>query len=1311
MRRIFNTILLLFTIGLSQAANYPVIRVMDTASGLTTNSISAILEDSRALVWVGSDDGLALYDGVSLKLFRSSRENLSQLSSRIRSLAEDSRGNIWIGTDRGVVLYDYLGDRFTLLDGAEQMVVIACKESADGMVVLSEQGAIRCYSLSGEYRASYPLPGSSSSDILALEDGTFLVVHDGAMLHFDLAAASLRPVPLSGVKPVYSLADFGDGQILASNAGVGYVMLSYRDGVVMSQSRVMHNNIRSREVLPSGDGGAWLGSQRDGFSYLADVYDDVPLVEINPKLRVKALAPGRAGRLWVASQDDGLICYSQRESPFYGVEVDGRSDFRGWTMAPLDGDNVLARVEGVHVKINTSTGESERVRLPVVDGRATVFSCDGDGVVWFAAINYGGVDIYKYKEGKLEEVAVDGMLPYLVPRRMVHDRAGYLWLAFDGELYRLRRDSGQMQRIPLPLLDEAGLKISNLYADPQQPLVWVATTAHGLYGVSTEDEIDSIQLHYYHVDGQSGSLPNNAVKDVVRAHNGTLWVACEQGALSAQRPDGSFKSHSTGLSYSALRSITCDAQDNIWISSGSSLSRFDPESERFVKFSIADGLPFDSFTHNALALESGRLVMLGARGALYFDPRQVIIDDELPPLEFGDFHLFNRPISPGEQVDGQVLYSRRLQDGDTISLRYNQNLFSIDLLPLHYGSNLSYRLRYQILPFAPQWIEVESSPAKVSFSGLPHGEYKLRAMVSSRGGEWSEARELNIIIRPPFWSTTWAYMLYVLVAALLIVATLKLMLHLQRLRHSYQIEALERESVSERLRYLFNVAHELKTPISLIQAPVSALMESFAHDEEVCEKLERVVWQSRKMSQMIELVQSVQLNDMGLMRAMPSCFEFGAFADIMLKDFQSTASYEHKHLFMQRTRGELFVYADRGMLEWVINNLLNNAFKYSTEGASVTMAWSVEGGSVKIEILDTGFGISAEDLPYIFDLFYRGGEQGGDRPAGTGIGLSLTKRLVELHGGEISVESELGKGSCFRVVLPILATEAQIAEAEGDEELAGGLLLDGAESDMPEGSDFNEAMIYLVEDDGQMREALVEILSRYYRVRSFPSAKACEEQMLVEWPDLILSDVMMNGAEDGLTLCRGVKSNITTSHIPVILLTACSTLDDRIRGLEYGADQYITKPFYPKMVVVSIETMLHSRELLRERFSLGVPTTNSVARGGKSDDEFLGKLYELMNANLNNEAIDINNFARELGVNRSLFFRRVKGLTDKTPFELLKEYRLTKAAELLDRREMSVEEVYTSTGFKSRTHFSRLFKDRYGISPGKYAQTPIKEEV
>lgn len=1341
MKKLLYTIFaLLFSVAL-YARNYQPIEILSINRGLSHNGVTSMIEDSRGYLWVGTFDGLNLYNGESVVIFKSNMDTTLMYGNRVRSLCEDKYGRIWIGTDDGVNMFDYAHNKFLPLsfslfdDMPRQNLTIKqiVKLHDNKMLCLDIDGRTLLFSAEGELLRVDDFERGVYQDIYLLDKHYALILSNRGVLMYDVRTGKSERLDLGNFVSAFSICKVSNNRLLMSGV-TGLRLVHYNvkgDSYKFKlDDKIYCKNLQVRALATDYYGGIWIGTLQDGVVHVKgiDDWDEEPLY-VSDDYRISSFLPVGNDRLWVGTFDFGLMRFSQVEHPFERKEINGDTHFRKNDMTRLDESTVLFVTKDFRNEFYDIKTDSIIQLMPEGWDIYNVRVCESKkfGYLMVTNLSKAGsfnsrkMRIFSLRDRKEKELLIPrkyNILPNENPKEIKEDMYGNLWLAYLGGIYRMMIDENgeitELQKMNLPSLDDREMFVKTIFLDAVEQAIWFGTATQGIYriGALYEDNQENLIInHYQNIEGDSKSLSSNFISVITRSPSGDLWVGTEQGGIclvgKTTNENITFTAFTErdGLVNNVVKAIQFDKKGNLWISSNTGISNYNPTQNKFINYGVNSGLPLENFIRGSVDLGAGHFFFLASDGCLYMDANKVDPEDRLPRLQFGDFSLFNEVIKPNQLVEGKPIYTKLLESGDTLNLKYNQNVISFNIDLLQFANKDNQYIRYRLYPIHDKWIIQKAKDNTIYFNGLTHGKYRLAVSASNHSGNWTATERVFINIAPPFWKTTFAYILYGIIFVLSIYFIIRFFVRMQSLKYTLKLESIEKERMGEKQRYFADIAHEIKTPLSLIVAPVTSLLDKFAYDKETKNKLIRVLYQSRKMSQLIEVAQGIQLNDMGLLAPKFTVFQFNKFMDKLIGEFVDLAEYDKKSIRIEKSEDIVNVFADRGMLEKIFNNILNNAIKYTQKGDKIKIDWSIENNHVSVKVSDSGMGIAPVDLPKIFERFYRREDIDKSMPAGLGIGLSFTKFLVELHKGTIGAESVLGEGSCFTVNLPIITNQEideNSAQSEAEEEIILDDFVDLAGVEISE--ETKESLVFIVEDNGELRDMLENILGRYYRTRSFSDGADCAEAIKTEWPDIIVSDVMMPKM-NGYDLCSLVKSDMLTSHIPVILLSACTTLEDRLRGKECGADLYILKPFYSKYIVTSIETILRNRVKLRERFQIGIPITFGEKGQDTQDNKFLDKLYQLMDENLCNEEVEINNFARELGVNRSLFYKKVKMLTDKTPFDLLKEYRLTKAAQLLETQDLLVEDVYVMTGFKSRNHFSKLFKERFGVPPGRYSRS------
>lgn len=1339
------------------------------SDGLAHNGVTSILEDSNGYLWFGTYDGLSRYDGYEIKIYKNTIDQNLLVSNRVRTLSEDRKGNLWIGTDEGISIYNTSKEEFIGIysnqmfnQGIRGPIVrdiLICNEE-DVIIASTEGDGILIFDKNNTFSKQF-IPSStiSSEEVLffgceRIDDSNFLFVSSAGLLHFNLKSEKFTPLVKDDITECNSITRI-DAKTLLITCSFGISVVKYKQINGAYKFKQLHSYLKTHKFNSSSIdkfGNVWLGALTAGIVHIENVdnlknntaFKENVFSISTGVLRGSCIESSLTSGCWFGSFNEGLFRFDLDENPFkkyntqMGYDLDLKSNLvTHFSSYDKDRVFVTANLGGIAL-FNLATENFEPLPFDVTEKVRLKMSSvyvDPDKNIWIK-IN-GKTGLYRVLAGtrKVKKVVDDVFSEEIALRSYSIDRKDNLWIGTNDNVYQLSLDrKGNIVKL-ISLNDHEYFKNDQLklvryvYVDPLYDFVWVGADSDGLFRIDVGEsgKLQDLKIDQYRSDKEDiFSISSNFVTSIVRLPNQELWIGTEGGGIckvlkSNEKPEFISYTEKQGLSNNVVKSVLYDEEYNLWVATNIGLNKFDTKDFRFRKFSTIDGLPFEDFWFAAHKQDNGIIMLSGLDGFCYFNSEELPDREELPIFEFGDFKLFNKTIFPGDTISDRVLLDRRLNEQEEIFLEYDENVFSIELKSLHFSTPDNHFLKYQLLPINDEWVEVPSDQRHVYYSGLRPGEYTLNVMASNSLKNWTEPRTLKIIIHPPLWETPQAYLSYIVLLGLVIYLILFFVLRFQNLNHKLQIEKLEKDNVKEvnaaKLRFFSNISHEIKTPITLIKGPVELLLDRFNSNADVKEKLQLVQRQSKKISQLVDQVHDFQRSDANRLKLNYSSFCFNDFIKELCLDFEFIANNHNKNLNVKNPDSKIYVSADRDKLEKIINNLLNNAFKFTKADDTITIEYSIDGKELELKVSDTGRGISKEDLPFIFERFYQSKQKYGAYTGGSGIGLAFSKRLVEMHYGFVDAESELEKGTCIKVSLPIVdefivenqeEREEEILLAEKEMNPDVSVVKSVSKEDIKLEGDFAGASVFLAEDNDDMRSFVSGILSKFFKVRAFVNGQECLKAMEEEWPDIVISDILMPEL-NGLELCRHIKSDIKTSHIPVILLTACATIDDQIKGIKEGADSYIKKPFDIQHLVTRTEYLLSNRKQLRERFQIDLPLTLEKNKDKGSDSIFLEKLYRLMADNLDNQDLDLNTFAKELYLNRTHFYQKVKALTNQTPFELLKMYRLKKAAEFLVQQQLSVNEVYMMTGFKSRTHFSKLFKEKYNVTPGKYAAESIKK--
>jgi len=849
-------------------------------------------------------------------------------------------------------------------------------------------------------------------------------------------------------------------------------------------------------------------------------------------------------------------------------------------------------------------------------------------------------------------------------------------------------------------------------------------------------------VHYKAEPGDSFGLNVNRVDDLFKAHTGTIWLGTFGGGLNKLERK---KNESTGeiterffhyttkdgLPTDAVSSIIEDKNGNLWIGSENGLSKFNPTTEIFKNYDKSDGLSTLDITGKFYYSPWGEIFIASNDGVLAFYPDSIIDNPIIPLVVITDFRLFNKPVQVGESSP----LTKSITTTKEIELPFNKNTFSFEFAALNFMDTDKNRYKYMLEGSDDDWVYA-GTRRFVEYHGLNPGTYTFRVSGSNNDGVWNEeGASIKVIIHPPWWRTMYAYTGYLIFIFILIYGYVRL--RTQQLKkdkiklekkvkertqkieeHEKKIEELGRIKT----RFFTNVSHEFRTPLTLIQGPVDELMENERLSIKVHKKLEMVRRNARRLLALVNQLLDVSKVESGKMKLVLREGDIFETLRIIAGSFSSLAEANGIIYNRHIPNIEKHTWYDAEMVEKIVVNLLSNAFKFSSEAGEVNFkAELVEGennGSSEIlefSVSDQGPGIPANSQDKIFNRFYQEENSGKKMSAGTGIGLSLTRDLVDLNHGEISVESEPDKGSTFTVKFPLgkdhlKESEYVFSEKEKEQIYMKPEIVNGSQetvmSDIEEavpGKQIEKPIILIVEDNRDIRIHIRGNFEKEYSVMEAIDGSAGLKKAIDTLPDLIITDLMMPKM-DGMELCQQIKNDERTSHIPVIILTAKSTLGDKLEGYETGADDYIAKPFQMKELMARVHNLIEQRRKLRERFSREVTLEPRDITVNSYDEEFLKRAIDTVENHMSDEDFDINIFQKELNMSHSTLYRKLYSLTNLSPTGFVRSVRIKRAAQLIKQHYGNIAKISYEVGFNNPSYFSKCFKEVIGISPAEYSK-------
>lgn len=880
--------------------------------------------------------------------------------------------------------------------------------------------------------------------------------------------------------------------------------------------------------------------------------------------------------------------------------------------------------------------------------------------------------------------------------------------------------------------------ISDIKEDNEQNL-WIGTA----YGLDVIDANTKQFTHYY----VSSGLNSNNIISICTDASGRLWVGTREGLNLFNKTTHTFRHFSIedGLPDNSVLNILDDNKGNLWISTPNGVSKITivagskPNEVKIncKNYDESDGLQGTEFNENAaLKTRKGELLFGGANGFNFFQPENIIAGKEIPGLVFTDFQLFNNSVAAGEKRDGKIILHQSITRSKSVTLNYNQNVIAIEFAAVDFSNTDKNKYAYTLEGFDKDWLVTDDKMRKAVYTNLDPGNYTFKVKSLKDDGSWNENTiELHIRILPPFWKSPLAYFLYVAIIVLILYIGRRRIIRKTREKFAIEQERQEALRMHEldlmKIKFFTNVSHEFRTPLSLILAPVENMLTQKT-DTVFASQLKMVHRNARRLLNLVNQLLDFRKMEEKELKLHPRQGDIIGYISDVVHFFSDVADKKNISFSFNSNTDCLFTYFDHDKIERILFNLLSNAFKFTPENGHVGVEiTSTEVNKstglfyLTINVQDTGIGIETDKQGKIFERFFQNDIPGSIVNQGSGIGLAITKEFIKLHGGSIRVESEPGKGSCFIISLSVIATENPFAVINnGSKEHSPQLITASTLSDTIEENEFEiagqdcngqpqqvktakqnnkKSSLLLVEDNEDFRFYLKDNLKEYFNIIEAGDGKQGWQKALAAHPDLIVSDISMPEM-NGIDLCLKLKNDKRTTHIPVILLTAIAGEEQQLKGLETGANDYMTKPFNFEILLSKIKNQLAQQKQLKKTYQKQVEVKLSDVVIESADEKFMQQALALVEKNISEADFSVEDMSREMFISRVALYKKLLALSGKTPIEFIRQIRLKRSVQLLEKSKMTVAEVAYEVGFNNPKYFSKYFKAEYGKLPSVYME-------
>lgn len=1339
MRKVLLLCILLLPIFL--LAQPYTVKQLGIEKGLSNNYVVSITQDKQGFLWFATEEGLNKFDGTRFITYLKNEDAKKQgiTGNELNCLLDDPEDSIlWIGTQRaGLNAYDYVNNTFTFYkhreDDTESLItddVTKIVPAPDGNLWIATywRGIDYFDKKTGKFvhYNTETVPGLVSDNIWSVTDGgdgklyighvhhglSILSVKDKKVKNFMHHPDDPASLPGNGVTCIYR--DLSGNIWVGTDKGLALFNPEEENFIHFRNSG--ENSSHTIYDIRQFDGNKlWIATEFGGiaildltqrmflspdqvrFQYIKEGDDEYSLSNST----VRCLFQDSFKNVWAGVWGGGINFLSHASSYFnvynYSpVQSSGSSlnnktassvcvdkDGKLWIGTDGGGINVFDKDKRIAV-YRKETGELSSNSIQVA-------LCDSEGNLWFGSF-MGGVDFYDVKKKSFRQIFPQDIAGEDV--RSLYEDGQYVWIGTSNGVYKVHlHDKSLAGHYTLDNnLVRCTLK------DTQNQL-WIGTFGGGLGVYDNNFQC----IHHFNV---TSHFPSNTINAIYMDKRKRLWIGTGEGLVcfpSSDRWDYQVYRREEGLANAHIRAITEDSHGNIWVSTNKGISCLLINKETFYNYDHWDNVPMGSFMSGSVSADKdGNLYFGSINGLCRFNPELVLEKRNSPAAIITEMRIFGplRDTGTNEKVmalDGQP----------EVQLNYMQNNFSVTFNIQNYALANQVEYAYMLKGLENSWYTV-TDPNNVTFRNIPPGNYRFLVKTRIRNQEWSdEVASLDIRIDPPVWLTWWAKLFYIVAGVAILYFILLAYKKKLDVESLYELEKKnheqEQELNNERLRFYTNITHELRTPLTLILGPLEDMQKNNSLSHKDAQKISVIHQSAIRLLNLINQIlefRKTETQNKKLCVSRDNLASFVHETGLKYKELNRKPGIEFR---LEIEKEDMPLYFDKEVVTIILDNLISNAIKYTDKGTITLGLSNVARDSMnytEISVSDTGYGIAPEALPHVFDRYYQEGSE--HQASGTGIGLALVKNLVTLHEGEISVDSSLNVGSTFRFSLLTDNTYPHVLHTDPLEKTVGEK---GGKEENMEHIQSGKRILLVVEDNRDICDYIVESFSDDFEVRTAADGEQGLEQALGCIPDIIVSDIMMP-VMSGIVMCRKLKEDVRTSHIPVILLTAKDSLQDKEEGYQVGADSYLTKPFSATLLHSRIHNLLESRRLLAERFNADSAISDkrtAVAESmNKLDNEFLEKINKLIEDRLSSEKIDIGYLADNLCMSNSTLYRKMKALTGLSTNEYIRKIKMQYAERLLLEGKYNISEVAFKVGINSTVYFRQCFKEEFGMAPSDY---------
>ncbi|AJR04545.1 two-component regulator propeller domain-containing protein [Siansivirga zeaxanthinifaciens] len=1313
-----------------------------TLDGLSQNSVINLHQDDLGQIWIATRDGLNKYDGTEFTVFRHQKDNPSSISNNdVTCIKQGSDGFIWVGTTKGLNRYNPKNNTFktfysNVYSLAHNTIWAITELSNKELWIGTPFGLSIYYKDTDSFKSGF-LTNSVHTIFETTNGSVYIGTRDGLKQLVSKENNSYQFKTIKGTEGLFvqDIIESPNGSLLFGTKTKSVLEYNIKNETLVpyfTEATLKDKNRNVRQLLLDEKGKLWIGTYNglqiaDESKKLITLHHDINDSESISDNFIKTLLKDQKGSIWVGTYQDGINIWDESNINFINItQKPGNTglNYKAVSSIVKHKKQLFFGTEGGGISIwNTNTKTFEHITKDnnpeLKDDNIKNLCISNDDKLWIGTFEHG-FSVYNLNSKSFENTEIpkdlltllDGVGVLIIKQ---YDNDTMLIGTMDKGLIKYDVKNKLFNVIDTSL--SSGLSQNSIRAIKvdSNKNIWLSTNI----GLNVIDAHGTIKSYFYDKES-STSFPMTTIFEDAK---GTIWVGTDADGLF-KLVNNNFVPVDLKLGNTSLlgvRDIVENNKGDFWIStSNQGIIHYNPANNKIIAhYTQKQGLANNQFNNNAsLRVGDSKFFFGGPAGAIYFDANNFVKNNYSPQVILTDFKIKNKSISA---IDKRKIISNTITYTKDVKLSHEQGNFNISFAIPNYVNSIANRYIYRLKGLEDEWIETAQN--SVSYTIQNPGNYTFEVKgINNDGVSNKIPTTLNIKVSPAPWRTWWAFFIYGMIIFIILYYLLNILKSRTKLSQQLEFEQIQAEQAKEinkaKLEFFTNISHEFRTPLTLILGPLHQILENYRGSSIMYKKLKVIESNAKHLLQLINRLMDFRKLENNLIKLEAAEGNIVKFLKEIYLSFSEYANDGNYDFNFYTTSEEIFVYYDRYKLERVFYNLISNAFRFTPKNGKITIRITEEPGNIKIQVEDTGVGIAKEYRDKIFERFFeltanRKPDQNYNKS--TGIGLSIVKNIVELHKGNINVfENENDKGSIFAVELPLGRDHLKDDEIIQDFKFSDDLsqyVYQKAEPPIILEEDILESIILedkptilLVEDNKPLRKFMRDLLKQNYNVLEAKNGQIGFNIALKEQVDIIVSDVIMP-VMTGTELCSIIKNDLRTSHIPLILLTSRSSLIFKIEGLESGADDYISKPFDVNEFKLRIKNILNSISLLKQRMTTTDTKNTEDIVLSSLDEKLYVKALQIVEKNIGNEQFDIPSFCEELGVSRTVLFKKVKAWTNFTPNEFIQHIRLKKGAQLLEQGKINISQISYVVGFKNPKYFSKCFRKKYGKTPTEYAKT------